>query len=165
MKRIWSDTYVANSESTEIAIADLMSEQQGAQQEATALGCQMKPLDDQLQPTTQVSNFNLLLTQKVSANVVYPIVPKALGPSLSKAEAQGVPVVADSTPAAASQPLPTGFATRVLQGFDTEAYDRVKYIAGLDPGTTFAVIGLAQPVASLEYFTQRRAVVLRNPMP
>ena len=60
------------------AISSLAAEQEAAEEEAKALGCKIVALDDQLNPTTQVNNFEQLLTQKVSAIVVYPIVPSAL---------------------------------------------------------------------------------------
>lgn len=137
------------------AIPSLAEQQKGAEEEAKRLGCDLITLDDQLTPTTQVNNFNQLLAQSVDAIVVYPIVPEALGPSIKEASAKEIPVVANSTPPAADEPLPEGYATRVLQGFDTAAYVRAQYIAENHPGAKFAVIGLAQPVASLQYLAKR----------
>jgi ribose transport system substrate-binding protein len=139
------------------AIPALTVQQHGAQAEATKLGCSLIALDDQITPTTQVNNFNQLVSQHVNAIVVFPLVPQALGPEVAKAAAGGISIVANSTPAAANTPLPKGYSVRVLQGFDTVAYFRAKYIASLHPGANVVVIGLAQPVSSLQYFSQRAA--------
>jgi ribose transport system substrate-binding protein len=137
------------------AISSLAAEQEAAEEEAAALGCKIITLDDQLNPTTQVNNFNQLLSQKVSAIVVYPIVPEALAPSLKQAEAAGIPVISDTTPPDVEEALPKGYVARVQQAWDEVAYARAKYIAETNPGTEFAIIGLAAPVASLQYLGER----------
>lgn len=138
------------------AIASLTVQQEAAEEEAKNLGCKFVGLDDQLNPTTQVNNFSQLLSQNVSSIVVYPIVPSALKPSISQANSKGVPVMADNTPPAVTEPLPKGYATRVLQGYDLGSYERAKYIAEhVEPGSEFAILGLAVPVASLQYFAKR----------
>jgi ABC-type sugar transport system substrate-binding protein len=137
------------------AISSLAAEQEAAEEEASALGCKIITLDDQLNPTTQVNNFNQLLSQNPSAIVVYPIVPSALSPSLKQAEAAGIPVLSDTTPPDVSEPLPSGYASRVQQSWDQVAYLRAKYVAENNPGTEFAIIGLAAPVFSLQYLGER----------
>jgi ribose transport system substrate-binding protein len=137
------------------AISSLAAEQEAAEEEAANLGCKITALDDQLNPTTQVNNFEQLLTQKVSAIVVYPIVPSALAPSLGKAEAASIPVISDTTPPQVTTPLPKGYVSRVQQGWDKVAYLRAKYVAEEDPGAEFVIMGLAAPVESLEYLGER----------
>ena len=137
------------------ALPALQEETRGAQAEADRLGCDLVTLDDRVNPTTQVNNFNQLMSQDVDAITVYPIVPTALGPSVEQATSAGIPVIADSSPASASDPLPDGYSARVLQGFDTVAYLRAQYIAQERPGAEFAIIGLAKPVASLQYLAER----------
>lgn len=137
------------------AISSLAAEQEAAEEEAQNLGCKIVTLDDQLNPTTQVNNFEQLLTQKVSALVVYPIVPSALAPSLAKAESASIPVISDTTPPQVTTPLPKGYVSRVQQGWDQVAYLRAKYVAEQDPGTEFVIMGLAAPVESLEYLGER----------
>lgn len=137
------------------AISSLAAEQEAAEEEAKALGCKIIALDDQLNPTTQVNNFNQLLSQNVSAIVVYPIVPSALTPSLEQAEAAGIPVISDTTPPDVEEALPKGYVARVQQAWDEVAYARAKYVAEQSPGTEFAIIGLAAPVASLQYLGER----------
>ncbi len=137
------------------AIASLAEEQKAAAAEAKRLGCSFVALDDQLSLTTQVNNFNQLTSQHVAAILCYPIVPSALAPSVRKAVAAHIFVVGQNTPVAADQPVPAGYSTDVLQGFDTTAYDRVKDVAAASPGASFGILGLAQPVASLQYLNLR----------
>ena len=137
------------------AIPGLKVQQEGAEKEAANLGCKLIALDDQLNLTTQVNNFNQLLAQNVEGIVVFPLVPKALGPSVAEASSRGIPVMSNSTPPAVTEALPKGFAARILQGFDEIAFLRARYVAEQHPGAKFATMGLAQPVASLVYFTER----------
>jgi ribose transport system substrate-binding protein len=137
------------------AIPAMSEQQKGAEAESKNLGCELVTLDDQLSLTTQVNNFNQLLSQHVNDVIVFPLVPKSLGPSVSEAGSQNVPVVSNSSPPAATEPLPKGYSVRILQGFDEGAYLRAKYVAEQHPGAEFAVMGLAQPVASLVYFSER----------
>jgi ribose transport system substrate-binding protein len=137
------------------AIPGLKVQQEGAEKEAANLGCKLIALDDQLNLTTQVNNFNQLLSQNVEGIVVFPLVPKALGPSVAQASSRGIPVMSNSTPPAVTEPLPKGFAARILQGFDEIAFLRARYVAEEHPGAKFVTMGLAQPVASLVYFTER----------
>jgi ribose transport system substrate-binding protein len=133
----------------------LSAEAAGAKDEARKLGCSIKVLDDQLTPTKQVNNFNQFLAQKVSAIVLYPLVPESMQPNIDKAVAAGIPVIAIQTPISADQPSPKGYATSVLQGFDIAAYERAKAVALKHPGADFVVQGLAIPVAALQYFAKR----------
>ena len=133
----------------------LQAEQDAAGAEAKRLGCVFIALDDQLTLTRQVDNFDQLLSQHVGAILVYPIVGKALAPSVAKAKAQGVYVVSQNTPVDGSQPLADGYSTNILQGFDTMAYDRANGIAQTNPGATFALLGLGVPVEALQYFQAR----------
>lgn len=137
------------------AISSLAAQQEAAEEKASELGCKLVTLDDQLNPTTQVNNFNQLLAQKVNAIVVYPIVPSALAPSLKQAEAAGIPVISDTTPPSVEEKLPAGFVSRVTQGWDQAAYLRAKHVAEESPGAEFAILGLAAPVTSLEYLGER----------
>jgi ribose transport system substrate-binding protein len=137
------------------AISSLAAQQEAAEDKASELGCKLVALDDQLNPTTQVNNFNQLLAQKVDAIVVYPIVPSALAPSLKQAEAAGIPVISDTTPPSLEEKLPAGYVSRVTQGWDQAAYLRAKHVAEESPGAEFAILGLAAPVTSLEYLGER----------
>jgi ribose transport system substrate-binding protein len=137
------------------AISSLAAQQEAAEEKASELGCKLVTLDDQLNPTTQVNNFNQLLAQKVNAIVVYPIVPTALSPSLKQAEAAGIPVISDTTPPSLEEKLPAGYVSRVTQGWDQAAYLRAKHVAEESPGAEFAILGLAAPVTSLEYLAER----------
>jgi len=137
------------------AISSLAAQQEAAEEKASELGCKLVALDDQLNPTTQVNNFNQLLAENVNAIVVYPIVPSALAPSLKQAEAAGIPVISDTTPPSLEEELPAGYVSRVTQGWDQAAYLRAKHVAEESPGAEFAILGLAAPVTSLEYLAER----------
>jgi len=131
------------------------AEQDAAGAEAKRLGCGYIALNDQVTPTTQVNNFNQLVAQKVSAIIVFPIVASSLTPSLAKAKAAGIYVLGQSAPVAADDaPIP-GYSTNMLHMSDTEAYLRVKSVAEAKPGASFAEMGLAAPVAVLQYYAAR----------
>lgn len=134
----------------------LKAEEDGAVARAEELGCEIIVLDDELNPTKQVNNFEQLLAQDVQAIILYPMVPDSMQPSIDKAVAANIPVIAIQTPVAADQPTPEGIATSVLQGFDNAAYLRAKSVAEEKPGTSFAIQGLAAPVAALQYFAERQ---------
>lgn len=131
------------------------AEQDAAGAEAKRLGCSFIAVDDMVTPTTQVNNFNQLITQKVNAIIVFPIVSSALTPSLAKAKTAGVFVLGQSAPIAASdKPIP-GYSTNALHMSDTEAYLRVKSVAAASPGANFVEMGLAAPVELLQYYATR----------
>jgi ribose transport system substrate-binding protein len=131
------------------------AEQDAAGAEAKRLGCSYIALNDNVTPTTQVNNFNQLIAQKVSAIIVFPIVASSLTPSLQKAKAAGIYVLGQSAPVAANDPAIPGYSTNMLHMSDTEAYLRVKSIADAKPGARFVEMGLAAPVALLQYYAAR----------
>lgn len=131
------------------------AEQDAAQAEAKRLGCGFIALNDQVTPTTQVNNFNQLVAQKVSAIIVFPIVASSLTPSLKRAKAAGIYVLGQSAPVAANDPAIPGYSTNMLHMSDTEAYLRVKSVAAAKPGARFVEMGLAAPVAVLQYYAAR----------
>jgi ABC-type sugar transport system substrate-binding protein len=131
------------------------AEQDAAGAEAKRLGCNYIALNDQVNPTTQVNNFNQLVAQKVSAIIVFPVVSSALTPSLAKAKAAGIYVLGQSAPVAANDPAIPGYSTNMLHMSDTEAYLRVKSIAAAKPGASFVEMGLAAPVQLLQYYAAR----------
>ncbi len=131
------------------------AEQNAAGAEAKRLGCSYIALNDQVTPTTQVNNFNQLVAEKVSAIIVFPIVASSLTPSLQKAKAAGIYVLGQSAPVAADDPAIPGYSTNMLHMSDTEAYLRVKSIAEAKPGAKFVEMGLAAPVALLQYYAAR----------
>ena len=134
----------------------LKAEELGAVARAEELGCDIVVLDDELNPTKQVNNFDQLLAREVSAIILYPMVPDAMQPSIDKAADAGIPVIAIQTPVAADDETPKGYATSVLQGFDKAAYQRAKAVANERPGSSYVIQGLAAPVAALQYFAERQ---------
>ena len=71
----------------------LISLQHGIEAESKKLGCSAVSKDAQLNVDKQVTEFNDLIAQKVSAIIVFPNDPKALDPSIAKAKRAGIPVI------------------------------------------------------------------------
>jgi ribose transport system substrate-binding protein len=133
----------------------LIQEQNAAKQETEVLGGKFKALDASASITTQVNQFNQLLSQHVSAIIVYPNDPSAMVPQLKKAAAEGIPVIADSTPGEVSAPPLPNYDTNIAQGFDQGAYYNMAAIAAAAPKSTFATIGFAAPIPALQYLVAR----------
>ena len=112
--------------------------------------------DCQLDYNLQVNQFQELIARKVDGIIVYPLNPDALGPQLAAAKKAGIPVVAINTPIEGGQPLSPGYVANVLQGFDTAAYNRAKYVASVAPGSSYGLIGLSIPVGTLKYYMTRQ---------
>lgn len=134
----------------------LATEQEGAEEEASKLGVKLIVKDAQLNPQTQVSQFNQLLAQGVDGIVVYPVVAGSLGPSLEKAEAAGIPVVSTNARPDVTKPLPPGYTADVEQTFDVEAFEMARVMSESNPGAKFGIIGLGLPVESLKYLAARQ---------
>lgn len=134
----------------------LGTEQKGAEEEASKLGLKLIVKDAQLNPQTQVSQFNQLLAQGVDGIVVYPVVAGSLGPSLEKAEAAGIPVVSTNARPDVTKPLPPGYTADVEQTLDVEAYEMARVMSESNPGAKFGIIGLGLPVEALKYLAARQ---------
>jgi ABC-type sugar transport system substrate-binding protein len=127
-----------------------------AKKETEAMGGRFISMQDNANASTQVNNCNTLIAQGVDAIIVYPADAKALQPCFDAAAKQNIQVVAQQTPVkATAAPLPSPLKTDVLQGFDYAAYLRTQAVAVKHPGSTFAYMGLAVPVASLDYAKER----------
>jgi len=138
------------------AIPALKSSQDAAQKEVESSGGKFIAKDDQLDVTTQVNHCNEFIAQHVNAILLYPLDPKALQPCLTAAAASNISVVVQNAPVAAGQPLLPTLVTDNVQGFDSNAYQRAKAVAAAAPGSSYAIIGLAAPVAALTYYAQRQ---------
>ncbi len=134
----------------------LAIEQRGAQEQAQKLGVKLIVKDAQLNPQTQVSQFNQMLAQGVDAIVVYPVVPESLAPSLVKAKAAGIPVIATNARPNVAKPLPKGYTSDVEQMVDFEAYSMAKAMSEAKPGAKFGIVGLGLPVQSLKYLAAQQ---------
>jgi ribose transport system substrate-binding protein len=135
---------------------ELLAEQDAAERAVTQLGGSFSSMDAGLDVQKQVSQFNQLLLEGVKAILVYPVVPDALEPSIEKARAAGVTVVASDAVADAAAGPDKNFATSVDQPFDYQTYLMVKAAAArLPQGAQFSVMGLGLPVTSLQYMAQR----------
>ena len=133
----------------------LKSMQEAVESEVSALGGKTIVKDAELNPQKQVSEFEELIAQKVDVILAYPVVVSALGPSLAKAKAAGIPVIATDTPPDMEEGLNPAFVTDIGQSFDYACYSTVKEMANLHPGGTFAIMGTALPVSSLIYMVER----------
>jgi ribose transport system substrate-binding protein len=134
----------------------LALEQRGAEEKARELGVELIVKDAQLNPQTQVSQFNQMLAQGVDAVVVYPVVPESLGPALAKAKSAGIPVISTNARPDVSKPLPKGYTADVEQTLDHEAYSMAKAMAEAQPGAKFGIVGLALPVQALKYLAAQQ---------
>ncbi|MBS1890597.1 MAG: sugar ABC transporter substrate-binding protein [Actinobacteria bacterium] len=134
----------------------LATEQKGAEEEASKLGVKLIVKDAQLNPQTQVSQFNQLLAQGVDGIVVYPVVAGSLGPSLEKAKAAGIPVVSTNARPDVTKPLPPGYTADVEQTLDVEAFEMARVMSESNPGAKFGIIGLGLPVEALKYLASRQ---------
>jgi ribose transport system substrate-binding protein len=123
--------------------------------EAKSLGGSVIIKNNQLQPTLELSNFNQALAQNVNAIVLFPLDPQALAPAIAKARKQGVAVVAIDDPPDAGQAPTPGLVANALTGRDHNAYLVAKAVAEKDPGSSFSVLGLAQPIPTLSFSAAR----------
>lgn len=138
------------------AIPALKASQDAAEQEVARFGGKFIAKDDQLDVTMQVNHCNELIAQNVNAILLYPLDPKALQPCFKAAADKGIPVVVQNAPVAASDTLVETLTTDNIQGFDYNAYQRAKAVAQAAPGSSYVILGLAAPVAALNYFAERQ---------
>jgi ABC-type sugar transport system substrate-binding protein len=135
-------------------VPGLNLEQQYAQQETKKLGGSFIAYNANASITLQVSQFNDLLAQHVSAIMVNPNDPGSLTPDLNQAKAMGIPVISVSGAIAGQAPW-AGYQTNLVQGEDQAAYYNAAAVAKADPHATFAVMGYAAPIPVLQYWAQR----------
>lgn len=137
------------------SVPSLQSLTTGIEKEAKRLGGEVIVLDSQLNPQTEVSNFNQLLAQNVSGIISFPLDPGALAPSLAKAKEQGVPVISIDAPPSASGALIEGYIANIQLTRDRAASALASYAASIAPGGEFAILGIAAPIPSLQYVSEQ----------
>ena len=130
--------------------------QAGATNEAKKLGGSTIALNVNADPSTQVADFGTLLTDNVTALNFQPLNPAALASDISQAQAKGIPIIAQNTPAVANQPSLPGYDSDILQGVDMCTYLNAKAVATVDPHATYALIGTTLPYPSLTALQQRQ---------
>jgi ABC-type sugar transport system substrate-binding protein len=135
-------------------VPGLNSEQQYADAETVKLGGKFIAFNANASVTLQVSQFNDLLAEHVSAIMVNPNDPGSLTPDLKQAAADHIPVISVSGAIAGQKPW-AGYATNLVQGEDQAAYYNAAAVAKVHPGATFAVEGYAAPIPVLQYWAQR----------
>ncbi|GGF38079.1 sugar ABC transporter substrate-binding protein [Subtercola lobariae] len=138
------------------AIPSLQAGEAASKAEVEKMGGTFISKDDQLDVTTQVNNCNTFIAQHVNAILIYPLDPSSLTPCFTEAAAAGIIVIPQNAPVAADQSLIAGLPTDIIQGFDYDAFLRAQAVAKADPGSSYAVIGLAAPVAGLTYFAKQQ---------
>jgi ABC-type sugar transport system substrate-binding protein len=120
-------------------------------------GTVVGPLDAQLNPNTQASQLDQLITQGVDAIILNPVDPTALAPGIAKAQADGIKIVTQDSPPTAGEALQDGVSADFLEGRDTAVAGLAAAAAEADPGGTFATIGLGIPIPILQYSVKRQA--------
>lgn len=138
------------------AIPSLKAGQDAAQKAVEDAGGTFLAKDDQLDVTTQVNHCNEFLSQGVDALLLYPLDPSALTPCFTAAKDAGVVVVLINSPISPADGLIDGTSADIIQGFDNAAYQRAKLVAETAPGSSYAIIGLAAPVAALAFYAERQ---------
>jgi ribose transport system substrate-binding protein len=121
---------------------------------ASQLKCKLIALDDQLKVDKQVTDFDQLLAQNVNAIIYYPIDPRATEPSLKKAYAAHIPVLAIEKTLTAPDKGPY-LASQVWQARDHQAYFDASQVAKAKPGAKVVIIGIGAPVPALKYWAAR----------
>jgi ribose transport system substrate-binding protein len=137
------------------AIPGLNTQQAAAEAETKKLGGKFIAFNANASITLQVSQFNDLLAEHVSAIVVDPNDPSSLVPDLKRAALQHIPVETIFDAIAGRPPLSAGYATNIVQGSDQAAYYLVAATALQSPHASFAVIGFAAPIVTIEYWDAR----------
>lgn len=133
------------------AVASQRTTVDSAAAQVRTLGGEPIILDAQINPQTQISQFQQLISQKVDAIIVQPASAAALNPSLQQAKQAGIPVIATAFPPDVTQPANPALATNITVGNDYAAYSTMRAIAERQPGSTYAVLGSSIPVPQLQY--------------
>lgn len=137
------------------AIASLSAAINGARTETQKLGGTFILKDGGLNPNTQASQINELISQGVNAMMIYPVNPAALLPGIATARKKGIKIVMEDTPPLAGSPLIPGSSTDILQGRDTSEYGVAQAAAKADPSGQYVNLALAVPVPLLQYGVKR----------
>jgi ribose transport system substrate-binding protein len=122
--------------------------------EAKRLGVELMILYNHVRADKQVTDFDQMIAQKVDGIVFYPLDPKAVRPSIRKANRAGIPLFAQDAMLPGEKP-PAGITSTIISGRDHQAYLQVKEMARIKPRGKIVVVGLGLPVAALEYYVRR----------
>lgn len=117
------------------------------------LGGTVKAQDAGLDPSKQATQVQQFINDKVDAIVVWPVDAASLAPVVKQANAAGIPVLAmESDP---SGKTTGGFNAQIIYGRDMEAYVSAELMDQVHPDGEVGVLGLAVPVATIAYYTDR----------
>jgi ABC-type sugar transport system substrate-binding protein len=138
------------------SVLNLKEQLDGAASVVKAHGGKLIPEDAVFNVQTQVSQFQDLLAEHVSAIILFGLDPTSLAPSLAQAKADGIPVVSVDQPVDLTQARAKNITTNFELGRDQEAFYDAKEAATLYPHSTVAIVGTASPVTDLKYITARQ---------
>jgi ribose transport system substrate-binding protein len=136
-------------------VSTLVATQNAIQQTVEKLGGKFILKDANLNPQTQVSQMNELISQRVDAITVFPIDPVALTPSLAKAKAAGIPIIAVSATLGGNEPVPEGYVATVDLPADRAAFETVQRVAENHPQAGIVILGSTLPVPAINYPVER----------
>lgn len=137
------------------SIESLGDLEKAVEEQTKNLGGQFIAKNSQLDIDREVSNFEQLLAQNVNAIVCYPIDPRALGPSLKKAEEQGVAVIGIDMNADTTTPLAEGFTSQLTLSRDYGAFLAAKTMSEAEPEAETGIITIAAPVPAFAFQVER----------
>jgi len=137
------------------AIPGIMAEVQGIKNTAEKYGCTVVLKDGQLNPQSQVTGMQSLLSEGVAAIILNPLVVGALAAPIQQANAQKVPVITVDSPASPDGQNVAGTASDILQSRDVTAYAAAKAIADTKPGAKVGLLYPAFPAGNLQYQVER----------
>jgi ribose transport system substrate-binding protein len=137
------------------SIGSMKAVEDTAREEVLRLGGTFESKDAQVNPQTQVTQFDEFIASGVDIIIGYPVVEAALAPSIARAAEKGIPFVAVGTPVDSSKPAVGGTVSSVHQGYDYIVWKTMQEASKKWPGGNFGVVGTALPIDALKYMTSR----------
>jgi ABC-type sugar transport system substrate-binding protein len=137
------------------AIPGIQAEVQGVSNIAEKYGCTVVLKDGQLNPQSQVTAMQSLLSEGAVAIILNPLVVDALAAPIKQAKDKGVPVILVDSPASPDGAQVEGTVSVVLQSRDVTAYAAAKAIADAKPGAKVGLLYPAFPAGNLQYQVER----------
>lgn len=137
------------------ALAVLRTITESCEAKVKQLGGKFISYDSGLDIQKQVSDMDLLLSQKVDIIIAYPTAEGNLTQGIKKAKEMGIPVVQINVPSDSTKAGDPNVVTTVGMAFDYYDYVTVKYIAKNYPGANTALISFGPPTENLPLIENR----------
>jgi ribose transport system substrate-binding protein len=137
------------------SIPGIKAEIQGITNTATKFGCTVVVKDGQLNPQSQVTGMQSLLSEGAAAIILNPLDVAALAAPIKQANEQKVPVITVDSPASPTGENVEGTASDFLQSRDVTAYAAAKAIADAQPGAKVGLLYPAFSAGNLQYQVER----------